>query len=250
MLEVVLVYGASVGGEPVTTHLAVDGVELMAMFQRYESRSAALEGEILSRPDVTGPIESFFSSLEVGDQFTILDWHLALSETIADVCGAKVAINIHNSLIEHEEDRESFLSRIRRHTTPVVFEFTETYPMPPVESANLMLRELRECGHFSALDDFGSGYNGMSLFTDYDFDVVKFDQSLIFGLSDDSEGLRALRLLRQMLDELGKSHVVEGVESEEVHQLLLNAGFTTFQGHLFHRPVPVEDLLFDREISR
>jgi EAL domain-containing protein (putative c-di-GMP-specific phosphodiesterase class I) len=42
-----------------------------------------------------------------------------------------------------------------------------------------------------------------------------------------------------MLDVLGKKHVVEGIEDDEVHRLLCQAGFSTYQGYLFQRPEPL-----------
>lgn len=232
------------------SQLIVGGVRLMAMFQQYESDDPIISGELLTRPDVTGSIETFFASLDIIDHFAILDWHLDLSEMLNARCGAKVAINIHNLLVEREEDRGIFLERIARQSTAVTFEFTETHPMPAVEPSNRMLSRIRESGHRSALDDFGTGYNGMSMFTDYDFDIVKFDRSLTADLTRSSDDLRTIRLLRQMLDELGKAHVAEGVESQEIHRILLDAGFTTFQGYLFHAPRSVDEFINERSIQR
>jgi EAL domain-containing protein (putative c-di-GMP-specific phosphodiesterase class I) len=121
--------------------------------------------------------------------------------------------------------------------------------MPIMESSNRFLRELRALGHLSALDDFGTGHNGMSLLTDYDFDVVKVDRSLLTNLLTSSERQRSINLLVQLLDVLGKRHVVEGIENEEVHRYLVDAGFTTFQGFLFHRPEPVAQLLAEASMG-
>lgn len=227
----------------VNTDLDLGGTRLSGWFQRYETKGSKVAGEILSRPASGAMPERFFAELAVADQFTALEWHLGLSRLIGEVLGASVAINMHNSLVESDADRDRFLAIIGAHEVPVTFEFTETYPMPPVDAANRMLREVRESGHRSALDDFGAGLNGMSLLTEYDFDVVKLDRSLIFDLVARPEKQRTMKVLAQMIEVLGKDHVVEGVETEEVHRILLDAGFTTFQGFLFHRPQPLDALL-------
>lgn len=224
------------------TNLDLGGIRLEGWFQRYETPDPIVTGEILTRPDSSELPEAYFSGLGIVDQFSVFEWHLGLSHSIADVLGASVAINIHNRLVESNSDRDRFIAMISAHETPVTLEFTETYPMPPVEIANRMLREIRECGHRSALDDFGAGLNGMSLLTEYDFDVIKLDRSLILDLADRPEKQKTMRVLAQMIDVLGKSHVVEGVETEVVHRILLDAGFSTFQGYLFHHPQSLSEL--------
>ena len=225
------------------TNLELDGTRLEAWFQHYEMEGSVLAGEILTRPCTAVDPETYFADLGVVEQFSVLEWHLGLSRVIADVLGASVAINIHNRLVESEPDRDRFIDLIAANETPVTLEFTETYPMPPVEVANRMLREIRECGHRSALDDFGAGLNGMSLLTDYDFDVIKLDRSLILDLAIRPEKQRTMKILAQMIEVLGKSHVVEGVETEDVHRMLIDAGFRNFQGYLFHRPQPLVELI-------
>ena len=225
--------------------LQVGEVRLEAYFQRYrlEGDETSFVGELLTKPEGDVSPQSYFSQLSLADQFEILEWHLQLSTQMAEDLRAKISINVHNSLVEHEADRQRFLSILETTSVPVTLEFTEDYPMPAMESSNRFLRELRERGHLSALDDYGTGHNGMTLLTDYDFDVVKIDRSLLANLLTSSERQRSIKLLAQLLDVLGKQHVVEGIEHESVHRYLVDAGFTTFQGFLFHRPEPVEQLL-------
>ncbi len=231
--------------------LRVGGVRLEAYFQRYrlEGDESSFVGELLTKPEGDTSPQSYFSQLSIADQFEILEWHLRLSTRMAKHLGAELSINVHNSLVEHEQDRQRFLRILEMTPVPVTLEFTEDYPMPIMESSNRFLRELRELGHLSALDDFGTGHNGMTLLTDYDFDVVKVDRSLLTNLLTSSERQRSIKLLVQLLDVLGKRHVVEGIENEEVHRYLVDAGFTTFQGFLFHQPEPVAQLLAEASMG-
>ena len=112
--------------------------------------------------------------------------------------------------------------------------------MPPPELMNPLLKVLRDFGKRSALDDFGTGFNGMSLFVDFDFDVVKIDRSLIVDIETRPAKLKVLGLIGQMIDTLGKEHVVEGVETQSQSDKLRACGFHTFQGYLWHRPEPIE----------
>jgi len=235
----------------VESWLQVGDVRLDAYFQRYhvEGDELSVVGELLTKPAGDIAPQSYFSQLPLGDQFEILQWHLGLSSQMAEQFDASISINVHNSLVEHEKDRNRFLEILSAATVPVLLEFTEDYPMPVVESSNHFLREIRELGHRSALDDFGTGHNGMSLLTDYDFDVVKIDRSLIANLMSSPERQKLIKLLSQFLDVLGKDRVVEGIEDQDVYRYLVEAGFTSFQGFLFHRPEPLAKLLSETSVG-
>jgi len=230
-------------GGNVDTQLEVAGDQLVAWYQRYETPSLRFTGELLTRPDsLLGP-EEYFNRSKIAPLFEILEWHLGLVAELHHDHEVDLSINIHNSMVDADTDRDRFLEIIGREDHPVTFEFTETCPMPPVDISNRLLRSIRELGHRSSLDDFGAGFNGISLLADYDFDVVKIDRSLLTDIETQPQKQQAMRLLARTLDVLGKSHVVEGVENEAVHQILLEAGFSVFQGYLFHRPEPLLGLI-------
>ena len=231
----------------------IDGVEVEVWFQRYhdDDATAGPEGELLTRPidPSLGPVE-FFSHLDVDHQIDVLEWHIDVKEQLHDVLGVHVSINIHNSVVESERDRERFLARIEDRPTPATFEFTEVYPMPPAAASNELLHEVRARGHRSAVDDFGSGLNGLALLTDFDFDVIKLDRSLSFDLTERPDKLETLGMLARMIEAMGKGHVVEGVEDEQVIELLRSVGFHTFQGFFFDRPRPVREIVAEAASGR
>lgn len=220
-------------------------ISLAPYFQQFfDAQGAALlQGELLSRPTPPDEPEAFFASLSLQEQLEIFEWLVGVAEHIHEETGCVTSINIHNSLVAVDEGREDFLRLCAATKVPLVLEFTETYPMPPVETSNMMLRQLREMGHKSALDDFGTGLNGMSLLTDYDFDIIKLDRSLTFDLVNRVEKQKTIKLIHEILDVLGKDHVAEGVETHEVLDILVSSGFRTFQGFLFTKPVQVEKLV-------
>ena len=214
-----------------------------AVFQPYHSSvdPSLRSGELLTRPEYPGLIEEFFGGLDVDRQFELLEWHLSLQRALRSAGDWHTSINVNNTLLAQETQRDRFLDLVAGAGGPITFEFTETHPMPPIEASNHLLRSLRELGHKSALDDFGSGLNGMSLLTDYDFDVIKIDNSLIADLPHRVEKRQTIGLVREMLSVLDKQHVVEGVETEDVYEVLLELGFTVFQGYLFARPQPLSE---------
>lgn len=228
-----------------TLDITVEGVRLTPCFQPYlcVADPFTREGELLTRTGAEGPTEAYFSSLGVESQFTILEWQLQVQRLLRESFGTQVSVNVHNRIVESEESRQRFLALLAAADGTMTLEFTETYPMPPVTQSNRLLRHIRELGHSSALDDFGTGLNGMSLLTDYDFDIIKLDQSMVFDLPGRPEKQKTLRLMFEILAVLGKAHVVEGVETQEVLDILKGLGYTTFQGYHFGMPQPVQELL-------
>lgn len=221
----------------------VSNTEIAAFFQPYRmlAESSQPHGEILTRPQADIPTEAFFANLTIDEQFRILEWQLRIQNQLFEVGGWNVSINVNNTLLKDNPERDRFLNLLSRANAPIVLEFTETHPMPPLEESNHLLRAIREFGHRSALDDFGSGLNGMSLLTDYDFDIVKLDRSLIVDISERVEKRQTIGLVREMLDVLGKDHVVEGVETEDTFETLVELGFRCFQGFFFAKPANVTE---------
>lgn len=225
------------------------GKQVRVFFQPYfDTREGQPKrGELLTHP--LQPIQSgdFFSELEIATQGELLSWLIDAANELATKHDIHSSLNIHNSFIEPLTGRETFLKLVEKASSAITIEFTETFKMPPVLASNAMLRRVREMGHTTALDDFGTGLNGMSLLVDYDFDEIKIDRILTIDVDISPKKSKVLSLIKEMLDVLEKTHVVEGVETKEVYETLCELGFTTFQGFYFHKPIPVDDYLHELE---
>lgn len=240
----------------ISHEMSIGGTTLHAYFQPYHLNlsyggrpphtmsDSTLSGELLTRPQgFTGDVETFFSELTIHEHFEVLNWHLELAETLHREVNACTSINLHNSVLHEDEDRARLLDMLSASSSRLCLEFTETYPMPPRDIANKFLRDLRKLGHQTALDDFGTGLNGMSLLTDFDFDIIKIDRSLTFDLTERLEKRKMLALILKMLDVLGRDHVVEGVEDVSVYEFLLELRFVQFQGYLFEQPLRIDEFV-------
>ena len=85
------------------------------------------------------------------------------------------------------------------------------------------------------------------MFSRYDFNLIKFDMELLRNLNDPKGANR--RIIKAMIDvarALGIHTLVEGMETEEQKQFLLEVGCELAQGYLFHRPEPLEVILYRR----
>ncbi|MBM6829297.1 EAL domain-containing protein [Anaerotignum lactatifermentans] len=111
-----------------------------------------------------------------------------------------------------------------------------------VESQSLsdIIDRFRELGIRFALDDFGSAYSNLSIFTNVKFDCVKLDRSLISQLADNPRGRMLVRDLVDICHSSNMLCVAEGVETQAQISILTDAGCACAQGFFFDRPMPVQ----------
>ena len=140
---------------------------------------------------------------------------------------------------------KKLLETMKKHNLPnsaILFEITESYMS---DSARKYILEnismLTKNGIKLALDDFGTGYYTLIYLIQLPFDIIKIDKSLLDDAMADLKAMVLLRNTINMLIELKKKIVVEGVETSEQAKLLKGLGVHYFQGYLYSKPVCVTD---------
>ncbi|WP_298371862.1 EAL domain-containing protein [Azospirillum sp.] len=121
-------------------------------------------------------------------------------------------------------------------------EVTESTLIEDIDGATATLNALKERGVLIALDDFGTGYSSLSYLHRLPIDKLKIDRSFIHDLSIGASDASVPRAIVGLGRSLGLSVIAEGVETEEQLQLLRDLTCESYQGFLFSRPVPVEQL--------
>ena len=115
-------------------------------------------------------------------------------------------------------------------------EITETISnMDHIEVKNIA-KELHSLGFSISMDDFGTQYSNMAVLTQFDFDTVKIDRSMILNIVNDEKNKLILKHTVAMLKELGMEIVIEGVETEEQVLVLGELGCDIVQGFFFGKP--------------
>lgn len=132
---------------------------------------------------------------------------------------------------------------LRRRGLPpscLELEITESAIMANPVKAHATLLALAAIGVHLAIDDFGTGYSSLAYLQRMPADVVKIDQSFIFGLEHDERQLGLVRAMISLSQDLGHRVVAEGVENSAVLALLRAAGCDEAQGYWFARPLEVD----------
>ena len=109
-----------------------------------------------------------------------------------------------------------------------------------------IITELKSSGYQFAMDDYGTGYSNIQSIFSLDFDVVKIDKSILWAAEKGDLGMTILTNSINMIRQMKKKIVVEGVETESQIHLLEDLGVDYQQGFYFSKPIPKED--FIREI--
>ncbi len=117
-------------------------------------------------------------------------------------------------------------------------ELTETAVMGDEAQVAVLVSRLRALGVKIWLDDFGTGFSGLSHLRRVPVDGVKIDKSFVFDLLRDPDDLALTSAIIAMAHSLGFTVVAEGVESEAQFELLRERGCDHAQGYWLGRPVP------------
>jgi diguanylate cyclase (GGDEF)-like protein len=121
-------------------------------------------------------------------------------------------------------------------------EITESFLLAQPERAKAAIEELRGRGIAIALDDFGTGFSSIGYLQQFSFDRVKLDRSLIEDVDVDPVKAALVESTMVFAYAMGLSVTVEGVERREEAATLTRLGCREFQGYLFSRPLPLEQL--------
>jgi len=132
---------------------------------------------------------------------------------------------------------------LERHDLPasmLVLELTERVLTRDSEEVTGTLSSLRRLGVTISLDDFGTGYSSMVLLKRLPVTEIKIDRSFVSRLSLDDEDVTIVRSIVDLAHGLGMRAVAEGVETEQVWDLLDDLGCDAVQGWYVSRPLDAE----------
>ena len=103
------------------------------------------------------------------------------------------------------------------------------------------IHELKRLGVKVWLDDFGTGFAGLSCLRKIDFDVVKIDRSFLQA-SHTPKGAAMFRDIVGLLKNAGHAIVVEGIEDQEQLGFLEEQTVELVQGFYLGKPMPLDAL--------
>lgn len=119
-------------------------------------------------------------------------------------------------------------------------EITEGAAMDDPEFALSVLRGLRMEGITLSIDDFGTGYSSLAYLQKFPVDYIKIDQSFVRDMMRSKESSLIVRSTVDLVHDLGRRAVAEGVETEADWKQLAAFGCDIAQGYFIAKPMPAE----------
>ena len=121
-------------------------------------------------------------------------------------------------------------------------EITESVLINQAESVIEKMKLLKGIGVQFSLDDFGTGFSSLSYLKRMPLDQLKIDQSFIRDILVDRNDEAIARTVIELGKTLGFSVIAEGVETQAQRNALFALGCVLYQGYLFSRPLPIDEL--------
>jgi EAL domain-containing protein (putative c-di-GMP-specific phosphodiesterase class I) len=118
----------------------------------------------------------------------------------------------------------------------IIFEVTEGEQVIDRPHLVNIFREYRRLGFQTAIDDFGAGYAGLNLLSEYQPDIVKIDMELVRDVDTSKPKQAIVNGIVSICAALNVRVLAEGIETMAERDFLRNAGIELMQGYLFCKP--------------
>ena len=170
---------------------------------------------------------------------------LAAWSCVPDRAHLSISVNVSARQFRQPDFVEDVMEAIQRAgITPSLLklELTETLLVDEIEVTLNKMSELKGNGVALSLDDFGMGYSSLSYLKRLPLDQLKIDREFVKDLLTDPNDAAIASTIINLARSLGLDVIAEGVENEAQREFLATRGCTSFQGFLYSRPLPIEQL--------
>jgi EAL domain-containing protein (putative c-di-GMP-specific phosphodiesterase class I) len=244
---------------------AIENGEVWVAFQpQLNLASGQIRGaEALARwthPE-KGPIspQEFVGAAEQGGRIEkltmfVLDKAVSTAARINRESGPfDMAVNLSAKMLTMKSlpgDVRSILARHNLAASHLTLELTETSALASDGSDLQPLLELRELGVKLSIDDYGTGLSTLDYLKKVPAGEIKIDQSFVKAMRENRSDLVMVQSTIALAHSLGRIVVAEGVETQEMLELLRSLNCDVAQGYLIGRPSSDSGLIRRVQVQR
>jgi diguanylate cyclase (GGDEF)-like protein len=213
----------------------VVGVEALVRWER-QGTGLATPSEFIRVAEETGLV------VPLGD-WVLTETCRRINQGLLD--GITASINVSARQLQQSDMVATIQQALHQSSVDpsrLCIEITESVLMEDVESAVLMLEELRSLGIKMWVDDFGTGYSSLAYLRRLPIDGLKIDRSFVAGLTKGAEDSAIAAGVVSLAHSLGMTALAEGVESDDQLAMLSDLGCDLAQGYRWTPPLPPTDL--------
>ncbi|GAA6182477.1 MULTISPECIES: EAL domain-containing protein [unclassified Shimia] len=191
-------------------------------------------GRIIPAKDFMGAVEDN----ELGRQLDVLALELGL-QALSEQPGLRLSINMSARSIGYAPWMDCLQRGLARAATipeRLIFEVSEKSVIQVPEIVKGFMEELQVKGMSFALDDYGSGLTTLSVFRDFDFDIIKLDGSYSRNIATDAANQVIASAVAAIAERFDMHSVASRIESPADAKMMTELGFDCLQGFAFGAP--------------
>lgn len=156
--------------------------------------------------------------------------------------GGKLFLNISASLLSSPEHTEGFtvelLEQLGIPQVDIVIELSEQHPFDNQGLTHHAVEHYRQLGFQIAVDDLGTGYSGLKLWSELNPEYVKIDRHFVNYVDQDPVKREFVRAICKISEKTGCMVIAEGIERYEEVEALMQLGVSIGQGYYLGMPHP------------
>lgn len=149
-------------------------------------------------------------------------------------------LNVNPLLLLHSDHPSGLtLQLLKRYgidPSSVVIELSEQYQVDDSDLLSKAVQHYRQLGFQIAIDDLGSGFSGLKLWSEIKPDIIKIDRYFISQLEQDPTKKAFVRTIIDLAKTTGARVVAEGIETQAELDVCQELGADYAQGFLLARP--------------
>lgn len=164
-----------------------------------------------------------------------------------------VCVNISTAQIEDNHFIDVLGKTLEKYQVDparLELEITESLALRVNKNIKSLIETINDLGVKLSMDDFGMGHSSLMYLKEYDFDTVKLDGSLVREVLKNNNCQNIISSIVTLGRTLEYRVVAEYVEERGQRDLLLELGCDLFQGYLYSKAVPLEDVVLFMQSSR
>ncbi|MEM9707464.1 MAG: EAL domain-containing protein [Pseudomonadota bacterium] len=157
-----------------------------------------------------------------------------------------VSFNVTPDQLSQEGFAAAMIALSRKHLMPpqqVCIEITERQIMSSVETAAEETAALSAAGFRIAIDDAGTGHNGLASMQRLSANTIKIDKFFVDHIEDDPRSRVMVDMFVSVAARYGMQTVAEGVETSAQLATLRSADVSHVQGFLLSKPLPADEFV-------
>jgi sensor c-di-GMP phosphodiesterase-like protein len=198
------------------------------------------------------PPFQFIPLVEGSGRIQEMTWQLlmkaldALSDRLRHDKLFKLSINVtapHLMSADFLPQLRKIVADARVSPRQIVLELTEREEIEDLFAMAARIHALRDHGFRVAMDDVGTGHNGLSQIQALGADVIKIDKFFVDSICGNATAASIIEMLVKLARDMRMSIVAEGIETDSQRSALVACGVTQGQGYLVSPPLPADKFL-------